>query len=173
MKPAKKKRSRVATSGRGRPTKLTPDTQKTIVSYLRKGNTVEAAATAAGVHRVTLHEWLARGRTELSGPHVEFLAAVEQAQAMAHVNAVERLQKGAEKDWKAALAFLERRYPDEWGKRNFVQVELQNVKDALQKVRNRVDPATYDAFLAALEGDDDELTAITGNDEPDALGSRH
>jgi transposase len=42
----------------GRPTKLTPEVQARIITYLRGGSYIETAAAACGIHKDTLYEWL-------------------------------------------------------------------------------------------------------------------
>ena len=39
------------------------------------------AATAAGIHRTTLHRWMRHGRDQVRGRYRKFLVAVEKAQA--------------------------------------------------------------------------------------------
>lgn len=45
-----------------------------------------------------------------------FYEEVTKALAQAKVRNEAILQKAAAEDWRAALAWLERRYPEEWGK---------------------------------------------------------
>jgi len=50
----------------GRP-KLDPATMQKIVDLIRAGNYLEVAATAAGIHRSTLHRWMKHGRDQERG----------------------------------------------------------------------------------------------------------
>lgn len=47
-------------------------------------------------------------------PYLEFLEAATRASADAELHAVGRLVSAMKDDWRAALAYLERRYPDRW-----------------------------------------------------------
>jgi len=104
----------------GRPTKLTLEASGRIVQAVKAGNSLEVAAAFATVHRSTLQRWLQRGDPEKSAkrdaPYREFRAEVEAARAEAEVRAVARVTQAAEKDWRAAAWFLERRCSQRWGR---------------------------------------------------------
>jgi hypothetical protein len=101
----------------GRPSKLTPGLQQQVCDALRRGAYVETAAAMAGVSKVTLYGWLKLGAREDEGPHVEFLNAVEKAQAEAEMRDLERVESAAENGtWQAAAWRLERRSPERWGR---------------------------------------------------------
>ena len=54
---------------------------------------------------------------------MKFLEAVRQAEAEAEARIVLQWQKAMPEDWRAAQAFLERRYPERWGKKETHVVE--------------------------------------------------
>ena len=59
-----------------------------------------------------------KGESTSSGAYVEFLEAVKKAEAEAEALRVSRISKaGKEGNWQADAWYLERRYPDRWGKR--------------------------------------------------------
>lgn len=97
-----------------RPTKLTPELQERILKAVRAGNYAEAAARASGIAPSTYYRWLQRGSLEESGAYRDFTEAVRQAEAEAEVHAVAILRRAMGEDWRAALAYLERRYPGRW-----------------------------------------------------------
>ncbi len=103
---------------RGRPTKLTPEVQARVVTAISGGNTRETAASYAGIRRATLFEWLARGRAARSGLFRDFADAIEKAEADASVTSVGLIRRAAQTSWQAAAWWLERRYPDEWGRKD-------------------------------------------------------
>jgi transposase len=112
-----------------RPRKLTVGLRERIALAVAAGSSYRAAAQAAGIGESTLHSWLARGRAEQDARHpassergyVLLLEAVEQASAGAEVRAAAMITEASETDWRAALAFLERRDPEHWGKRLAVE----------------------------------------------------
>lgn len=108
----------------GRPSKLTPKVQDKIVLAIRAGSSPEGAAQFAGIDRATFYRWMEQGRTARSGPHKKFREAVEKAKADLETNVAAKLLKAInEGKFEFALPFLERRYPDLWGKRETVRVE--------------------------------------------------
>jgi transposase-like protein len=56
-------------------------------------------------------------------PFVLLMAAVEQAQARAESDYVRKIAKAADKDWRAAAWWLERRRPDAFGNRETLRVQ--------------------------------------------------
>jgi len=109
-----------------RPTKLTADTQERILKAVRAGNYADAAARACGIAPSTYYRWLARGASEEHGIHREFADAVRQAEAEAEVHAVAILRRAMSEDWRAALAYLERRHPGRWRRHNTTELTGSN-----------------------------------------------
>lgn len=106
----------------GRPTKLNANVQRLIVSAIAKGNTREVAAAAAGIGRTTLFTWLAAGEKAKSGQYRDFLDALKKAEAGAVVGMVGIVRNAAANSWQAAAWWLERRHPDEWGRKDRVEI---------------------------------------------------
>jgi transposase len=80
------------------------------------------AARYAGIGRSTLYRWLERGEADSDGgiesEHGVLWARVVRAEAVAEVEAVAVLHRAMDEDggnWRAAVAFLSRRYPSRWG----------------------------------------------------------
>lgn len=101
--------------------KLTENTQATIVRSLRAGNYVETAAAAAGISKSTLYDWLRRGARAKSGAHKEFADAVANAQAEGEQSMVAIIAAAAGNQWQAAAWHLERKFPDKWGRRQRIE----------------------------------------------------
>jgi hypothetical protein len=109
---------RCAIHERGEPgwrSMLTPEVAERIVRLLRAGNYDEVAARGAGIAPRTLQEWLQRGRAG-EEPYAELWDAVERARAEGEALHVARIAKAAEDDWHASAWFLERSYPERWGR---------------------------------------------------------
>ncbi len=115
----------------GRPTDLTPEMHKALVGYIRKGVTYAIACDAAGIHYSTFKDWVSWGR-EGRAPFAAFAADVAQARAQTEVVMVQCLTDAARDDWKAAEAYLRRRYPSRWEpkQRSEVKVELPRMSQA-------------------------------------------
>lgn len=137
------------------PRKLTDAVAARLVEAFGLGATNRDACRYAGISVDTLALWLAGGEAELA----ELAAAGEDAFEWAQAGAVSRLgalalsiegalgeramaalgaiRDGAARDWRAALVYLERRHPDEWGKREKVDHTHVIVTQAEELARAR------------------------------------
>ena len=118
---------------RGRRGKLTPEVREKIVSAIRAGNYAQVAAEYAGISRSTFFRWLDRGRQAQRGLYRDLFEAVEAAEREAEVRAVAILQKHMDESWQAAMAFLERKHPERWGRRDQLKVEM-NPREILSEL---------------------------------------
>jgi len=98
--------------------KLSPEVENKILEVLREGNFREVAARAAGITGRTLKRWMAAGKDEPEGPFGAFHRAVLEAEKDAEEKAVRTIRAAGEKDWRALAFFLERRFPERWGRRD-------------------------------------------------------
>jgi hypothetical protein len=122
---------------------LTPELQERVLQAIRAGNTREATANYAGIGRTTLFRWLEQGEASTSGQYRDFWNAVKKAEADCEVRnvgiiqmacqggqvlerktvtkadgAVEVSEKYSRAEWTAAAWWLERRRPDDWGRKD-------------------------------------------------------
>ncbi len=112
----------------GRPSKLTPEITKRLTEAIRAGNYYEAACAYAGIAYSTFREWMVRGEKAKSGKYREFVEAITQAEYEAEVRMVALWQKHMPEDYRAIRDFLERRYPDRWGRRK-LDVDMKHSGD--------------------------------------------
>jgi len=132
----------------GRPKLDEASTQK-ICDLLRAGNYLDTAATAAGVHKTTLHRWLRLGREQKRGRYKKFVEAVEKAQREAEARDVALIAKQAPTDWRAAAWRLERRAPRRYGQRVQISIE-EELEAALDHLKAGLDAETYEKVLQLL-----------------------
>ncbi len=106
-----------------RPTKLTPTVHEIIVLALASGCYRETAAQHAGIGVSTFYRWMEQGEADVeqnkNTPHRELWEAINKAEADAEVQAVALIRKAAmqPRSWQAAAWLLERKKPDQWGRR--------------------------------------------------------
>jgi len=100
-----------------RPSKLNDELQARIVKTLSDGNYADTAARANGISPSTYYRWLQLGESDTASVHGAFLEAVRTAEAAAEVAAVTAVRSAMPEDWRAAVAFLERRHPARWARR--------------------------------------------------------
>jgi len=100
-----------------RPTKLTIERQNKICALISIGNFAKVAAAACNIGETTFYRWLAKGREAKSGRYFDFFQAVQIAEAQAQVRYVKIIYDASETTWQAAAWWLERRFPDRWGRK--------------------------------------------------------
>ena len=109
----------------GRPLKLTKDRSDRIVSAIRAGNYAEVASRYGGVHPTSYYSYMKRGETDADAGKTtvfaEFFTAVKKAEADAEVRAVALVNTAMKDNWTAAMTYLERRFPQRWGRREVVE----------------------------------------------------
>ena len=103
-----------------RKTKLTPEVQELIVDGINAGLTFGLTCARAGVHPATFYRWLEKGEAAKSGVFSEFCDTVSRAKADSALRLVSQITLQAPTDWRAAAFLLERRFPDDYGKRTEV-----------------------------------------------------
>ncbi len=112
------------TKRRGRPPGQggpTPEKTEQIASFIRDGNYFETACALAGVSTAAGYEWIRRGEgRDADRPayenYVLFANAIKNADARAESLGVQMAQQTGKTDWKFWMTFLERRFPDRWGR---------------------------------------------------------
>jgi transposase len=126
-----------------RPSKRTPQVEEAIIRALKAGSTRVAAAEYVGIDRTQLWRWMAQSAT--------FRNAIMRAEAEAEVSCVGVIKKAAnEGDWHAALAWLERRRYDEWGRKDRVTIDLRVLVDQIAAAEGLTDEE-QSAVLAEAE----------------------
>jgi hypothetical protein len=101
---------------------LTEAVTERVVLAVRAGNYAEAACQSAGIGQSTYYRWMQRGAQEPGSAYAAFREAVLVAEAEAEVHAVALVRQAMSEDWRAAVAYLERRHPARWRSRQ--QTEL-------------------------------------------------
>lgn len=119
--------------------KLTPELADRLVALLQAGNYVAVAVREVGISRALFYQWLERGASSAARDveYVELRERVESAKAMAEARHVASIAKAArEGNWQASAWWLERMYPDRWGR---VSVRLRDMPDEDAAQIERVD----------------------------------
>ena len=104
--------------------KLTPKVQEALVRAIQAGNYATVAVSYAGISRATFYRWMQQGQADETGPFREFYNAIRQAETQAEVRAVAILQGHMQDSWQAVVAFLERRFPDRWGRKDLSLIHI-------------------------------------------------
>lgn len=137
------------TAPRGRPSKFTNEIKDNICEYIAQGNYLDTACRLAGVDYSTFRGWMVKGEHEGKGEYFEFLRQVRLAEAQAESERVRLiLQAGRLDDWKANAWYLERKYPERWGKKDHIEakVESHHTQTTEYKIEQQIetDPETVE-----------------------------
>lgn len=157
----------------GRPTRLNDALQEKICQFLRAGNYFSIACSCSGVSPGVAASWLARGRgvgdrpkTEL---YVAFVAAIEKATDEAHAQAVMLIRKAAiDGQWTAAAWFLERKFHDQWARRD--RSEVTGKDGAAIQLEHGITPALSE-YLVSLRAWRGATDPHKGNVVQDGAGN--
>jgi hypothetical protein len=112
---------------RGRPTKFNKEIAETIINLVAQGNYFDTACKVAGIDYTTFRNWIIKGEEEQKGQFYDFFNAIKRAEAEAEAKRVELiLRAGMVEDWKANAWYLERRYPEKWGKVDRLEANVKS-----------------------------------------------
>ena len=111
-----------------KPTKAQSKVREDLIENLRTGMTIEAACLLAGIGRTTYYRWLDEDEKWAD----ECKSAVRFAEAVL----LERVKQLAmdKMDWRAFAWILEKRFPDDYGKRQELKVESSQSSDGTAEV---------------------------------------
>lgn len=97
--------------------KLTLRIKNKIGRSIEKGMSIKNAVKIAGIHESTYYDWMHKGEAATSGQYSEFYKYIEMCKAKSEEKLITVITDAADKgDWKPAAWILERRFPDQWGK---------------------------------------------------------
>lgn len=122
----------------GRPSKLTPETQKRILEALSVGTTYELACQYAGISYETFRRWMNTGEDAKTGQFRAFYEAVKEAEGRAVVGWLAKIEQAASAgNWQAAAWKLERRYPSEFGRKDRIDI-THSVREYANRLANEL-----------------------------------
>jgi len=120
----------------GRLSKLTPELQKEICGYISVGNTFERSCILANIAEKTFYIWKSKGRESKNGKYVQFLQAVKKAEEEFKRHHIANIAKASDKGiWQASAWLLERKYPEEFGRREKIDVHSERLEEAIEAFR--------------------------------------
>jgi hypothetical protein len=107
----------------GRTSKRTPALVDALCRLLSAGATRRAACAQVGIHHDSFYAWLERDPT--------FSDAIQKAESDAELRFTAIVAQAAADSWQAAAWWLERRRPDDYGRRERVDVEIRHQAEQL------------------------------------------
>ncbi len=106
----------------GRRLKLNDEMIDKIAGIIASGNYVKTACDIVGIAETTYYDWMQKGKAGKK-PYVKLSEAIKKAEAVAEAKRVQTILEASEEQWQAAAWYLERRYPDRWGKKERIDME--------------------------------------------------
>ena len=139
--------------------KKTPARQERILENLRAGLTKEVSATQAGISPRSFYYWVEHD--EQFAEEVQAAIDFSEAVLLAELKA----QGQARQDWRASAWLLERRFPERWGAKRELEVNMKNDSNGIAEVMAMIEQTNHLA-QSATDGDTrDELSQEENNDE--------
>lgn len=109
-----------------RKSKLTPELIELTAELIRVGNYYKHVAQYLNISEETFYRWLREGEKAKNGLKRQFYEAVKRAEAEAIARNLALIQKAAQEgNWQAAAWWLERKYPEEWGRKDHMDIQAE------------------------------------------------
>jgi hypothetical protein len=140
------------TVNKGRPTKLNEELTEKLCYYISQGNYFDTSCKLVGIDYSTFRAWIVKGEEDGKGRFFDFSEAIKRAEAEAEAKRVEMILKagGLGGDWKANAWYLERKYPDRWGKVDRLEAHVKSEQTQKQEyyIEQMIeqDPETIELF---------------------------
>jgi transposase len=129
----------------GRPTKYTPERVAEIVKGLSGGNMRRAVCAMNDIHLDTFYVWM--------DEYPEFSEQVRKAESAAEYRCVVNIML-LKPNWTASAWWLERKYYEDWGRKDRLDVTIDTRKaarDALLEAGLPADQESIDRIVAKAE----------------------
>ena len=115
--------------------KLTKELIEKAVKIVERGNYYKVAIDVLGISEHTWYNWMRQGEVDtnkgVNSLMAQFFQSIKKAEATAIDRNLSIIQKAAmEGNWQASAWYLERKYPEQWGKRD--NVNLTTDKDGFR-----------------------------------------
>ena len=102
---------------------MTEQVQERLCAALAGGNHFDTACSYAGISYSTFRSWIVSAQKPDPDPKLlKFLEAITRAIHDSEMYAVDHIKRQIPQDCRAGIAFLERRFPQKWGRRERVEV---------------------------------------------------
>ena len=121
--------------------KLTPELIEKLIPSIEAGNYIETVCQAHGISRNTYYLWLKKGESAKAKTiYRYFYDMVKDAEARAEARLIEEWRDKLKESPTNYKDFLERRYPERWGKKETHVVEGGDQKKPIKlQVEGNID----------------------------------
>lgn len=109
-----------------RKTKLSRKLIQEAENLIKLGNYNVTVCQYLGIGETTWYRWLQEGREAERGLKREFWEAIKRAESHAEIRNVQVIQQAGQDNWQASAWYLERKFPDKWGRKDRLEAELSH-----------------------------------------------
>ena len=130
----------------------TKETRQELIANLREGLTIKDACALAGINRSTYYSWLENGSEE-------WIQEIKEAESYAKAMLVQQIKIDgtAKQDWRAAAWLLERRWPEDYGPKRELELNVGSTSDkGTELVTSMITQVQEE--LKPRDEDDEEIT---------------
>lgn len=104
--------------------KLTDQLCDEICNDIKAGVPIKHASIAHGISESTFYNWFDKGKEAKSGKFRKFYDKIQEAKSVAITLRARRIYKAGETSWQADAWWLERVDPDNFGRKDTHQVDM-------------------------------------------------
>ena len=106
--------------------KLTDELCDNICKDIKEGVPIVHASVANGISTSTFYSWYDKGKEAKSGKYKKFYDEINEARSVAVTLRAKRVYKAGETSWQAAAWWLERVDPENFGRKDKMEVKSDN-----------------------------------------------
>lgn len=103
---------------------LQPALERRLVRLIRKGYPYTTVCRACGITPKTFKDWLEKGKTGFSKDYARIYRKIAKAEAFAEMRTLKVLRMHEKADWRVSAWQLERRWPENWSKKDRMVAEM-------------------------------------------------
>lgn len=130
----------------GRPSKYTPERVEKITNAVAVGATFTHACNYAGIDLDTFARWRRR--------YTEFAEAIKEAEGKAVIGWLARIEAAAKEGaWQAAAWKLERRYPQDFARRDRMPIDVTELDAEIERQLEGVAPRSESPVFGETESE--------------------
>ena len=106
--------------------KLTDELCNNICKDIKEGVPIVHASVANGISTSTFYSWYDKGKEAKSGKYKKFYDEINEARSVAVTLRAKRVYKAGETSWQADAWWLERVDPENFGRKDKMEVKSDN-----------------------------------------------
>lgn len=144
-------------------TELTPELTDALCDIISHGHFFTTACKILRVNYITFQRWMRVGKVETEGIYHEFYERIMQADGVSEAFATEEWRKHFRGNHQAAMSFLERRWPDRWSQRKYVNVAVEReLTQMLKELEQRLPPEIFSVVFSEISAIGSDVVLESG-----------